>query len=706
MTTKMRNQIGRDVLHHPHQHSYKFVSVKATRSHGRCNDCRRRKKKCDEAKPSCASCVKRKIDCVYATPLTGKGRRNTQMANKMSSISTCQVVSEKNDNIENNDQARSFGSDNSWQLTYRSPGFARDSFTSTSAETVPQNNSKDEEFPLLMGQTHESSSLDLFGASTQASDYMPSSLNDQQLSLMLDLYLSQPVIDGFNHEQFNEAFFSSLVKTISSPPNNFGPASLVGSPQFSKSIAMFSPDLLNKSLVTCLTGSPKNALSRFSTTDLDSSGREFLDNFRYFVSSSEKYNHCLKMFVPLAYKNKAVMYALCGWGGILASSKNHERSKAYITRSNMLCDEAILALQTQGQLADVNEELLYVVVCLSCHILMGSSTGDTKEWKRSFEKLRMILKTIGLANFVRLSKNRSATLWVLNCFFYHDVLKVTTDSKAGTVFPLSEYKSVLSYSFEDVEIDNIELGSPSLGESVTFHTSSVADPFMGCCVGLYIRLGEINNLYDEVSVKSARLYVMYNKLKAEMDLDDDEEYKLNVIRCEEYDQYYNARIEFHDFVEVEASKLIKKIDSTTPSVPVLNNIDDPTECELHLTHFEVMQLTMGLFLRVKVKEMSSLDFEVKRLLLHLYRSMKVLLYTKFSSYLAFPLLVAGAAAAELRDRLSLKVIYLQIIEYSKEANLCRVWDVIQEFWKINPDGARYIDWQTIINKLDWNICTG
>lgn len=101
----------------------------------------------------------------------------------------------------------------------------------------------------------------------------------------------------------------------------------------------------------------------------------------------------------------------------------------------------------------LESDLIDLVVCLTCHTLIASTGGNSDLWKQSFERLYKILRKFGLQEILLMIKDTSIALWVINWFFYQDVLKlikVTNSNKVGPLFSKLEYRKVLNQSFEGV----------------------------------------------------------------------------------------------------------------------------------------------------------------------------------------------------------------------------------------------------------------
>ncbi|VEU20187.1 DEKNAAC101062 [Brettanomyces naardenensis] len=631
--------------------SRRFIEVKSARSHGRCEECKRRKKKCDERKPSCGSCLRRKVSCVYNEPVIYKPK-------KAAKATKVKVKAKRHDDptpVKVSDQ------NSSPPIFVPEPfSLGADPFQSLASFDMGEDDFLD------IKTIIESILRDPNGADEQRS-YATPSLPEETGS--------------------STSSSSSSNSTAITTPSSFGNA--------------FQQRLQQLSMI-----SGKKSKGE---ADMELSARAFLNNFKYFGSDSDKYNRSFSLFLPLAYQNKAVLYAVSGWGMLVLRNGDQLKAVEYLDKSRFLCDEVLDRLQRDPSKID-RLELISLVVCLTCHVLVSSFRGDSAAWKKSFEDLYSTLKWVGLENFFNGVRDSPIGLWVLNCFFYNDVLKVikvTNDKKVGTLFPLSEYHKIISFNFEDIEHsleeDDFEGNGYEYDIPRPANTLDLVDPVMGCCISLFFRLAEVNNLYDLFIVKMRNLIDLCRPLMSEMD-GKSEDFQIDFVRSPQYRYYEDYRVQFHDWIEIHTDRLTKKINETLPRIAALNRIKDPKERELHLTFFRVLQLALLLFLQIKLKEAPPRSMHVKRLMVHCYRNMRQLIVPNFVNRLAFPLLVTGAAACEIRDRVIIKGMYLEMAAISDSPNLRKVWSMMQEFWEINPMGETWDMTQNIINRLDWNIC--
>ena len=696
----------------------RFIPIKSSRSHGGCETCKKRKKKCDQQKPCCGWCAKRHTPCVYKKFVFARHSNtsgsfdvtNSSSLNEFKSGDNA-TASQKTGNLvatsskcENNDNkpkrkkrkissGKKFNkSVQDWKLENvgmsplkRKADMAKTGESSTDISKQDTEISRDQNSQA----TFNLDNIHSGGFSFEA-DFFKGSLNAGADDNFIDI---KNIIESILHP--------SPRKHVNTPPDSTSIelGKIDGQPGNGTFERTFHKNLQELSLLV----GRDNKNEHF---DMDLSARSFLMNFRYFASDSDKYNRSFDLFLPLAYQNEAVFYAVSGWG-LLVLKNGNQKAKAldFLKKSKKLCND--MQKYIEEELPNLDRyNLISLVVGLSCLMFAASSVGDITRWKENFEDLYHTLHKVGLETFFENVKDSPVGLWVLNCFFYNDVLKVvrvTDDQKVGTLFPLSKYKKIINFNFEKMdhtlEADDFEVQDDlNSGEMI-----DIIDPLMGCCIGLFFRMGEINTLYDQFVIKINALDDTWIALSHEM-----EDIKgLNLLeftKSQRYRRYEDMRLIFHDWVKVHTDRLVLRLHNTMPRIIALRTIREPERREYYLTFFRVLQIAMELFLEIKLKESPLKALNVKRLMVHCYRDMRQLIIPDFVRKLTFPLLVVGAAACEKRDRIIIEVMYLEMYKIWKNENLAKIWSIIQEFWKLNPNGDTFDRSQNIINKLDWNIC--
>lgn len=697
----------------------RFIHIKSSRSHGGCETCKRRKKKCDQKKPCCGWCAKRQIECVYkkftfarcsniqsSFKTTNQSHLELECDERQSGYSTTAntrvrnltaLSSEKRKSAvtkprkkrkgRKTDETNSYKI-NVWKLKYMAANSRKDKVKvrescEKSTEICKRSiaTSKGWTSPKPFNSNNVHAGLFSFDADS-SKDPLDSGADDQTIDI-------KGIIESILHPSLGNTQQNSSAGQIRSDR---------GKPPHEMFERTFHKNLQELSLLAC-----EDKSEHF---DMDLSARSFLTNFRYFASDSDKFNRSCDLFLPLAYRNEAVFYAVSGWG-LLVLKNGHQKTKALnlLKKSKKLCNDLQLNIDRHFPVLE-KYNLISLVVGLNCLIFAASSIGDIKMWKENFEDLYHTLHKVGLETFFEKVKDSPVGLWVLNCFFYNDVLKVvrvTNDNKVGTLFPLSKYRKIINFNFE--KMDHLLETDDFRGrdECNSGETIDIVDPLMGCCIGLFFRMGEINTLYDQFTIKINALDDTWISLKDEMNTIDGADL-LQFTRSQRYRRYEDMRLRFHDWVKVRTDRLMECLHNTMPRIIALRTIRESEQREHYLTFFRVLQVAMELFLEIKLKESPLKTLNVKRLMVHCYRDMRQLLIPDFVHRLTFPLLVVGAAACEKRDRIIIEAMYLEMYHIWKNENLTKIWSIIQEFWKLNPNGDTFDRSQNIINKLDWNIC--
>lgn len=577
----------------------KFVgNTKIKRSLLSCDDCRRRKKRCDELKPKCSSCIKRTVECVYTQ------KSNIGKSNKVSKVDSKKL------------------------------------------KIIPQ-----------------------------------------------QLQVKQEV-------DLNHSLFNFLVDSTESPSLSLSPLFQLNIDNISISPFLNSQNLQDIPSYEALDFklSPMNGL----VLDLDFLANSIINSSSNDdLKNSYKFAQMLTILKPLCTRSTSILFS---FAAILLALKNDDRFEQFVFEAKKLSTE--LKLKIDASEDDVNDnDLINYIVTITCLSMIASFTGDSAFWKETFEQLYEILKNANLKHILSVlsnGENKNTVMWVVHWFFQQDlskIIKVTNLKKIGPVFTKLEYQDLL------LEEPNTTPSEIIIDESISPEQKFKIDPILSCCYELYLVLGGINKTYDEFSFRITGLIDYYYKfIKPIMDQLITEEEKIEFLNSETYSKYEDTRIIFHDWVQFNTSRIEDKIVNCTINTSNINNLPD-IEIEKIIKFFTLFQRTILLYLKIKLKELSTPSYEIKQLLLHMFKTLRELSGTNLNDYLLFPLLIVGASVSEYRDRLMVKSIYLHMNESTKfKRNLNEIWKIILDFWEINPNGVTFHMWQNAINKLDWNIC--
>lgn len=610
----------------------RFVDAKTKRSIVSCNECRRRKKRCDEKRPKCSDCIKRDADCTYQ-------KDNDERLGGIYSVVKKKIELKNNteysrdvvvQNIETTRWINYVGKDSTGFQLQEDAG---DGDTECKDET----NSTDGE---AGGEKSENKAV---------------------------------AVSAKPSFEINADFIEMINSTM-----NIGTGMNMGykinvEMGWNKSVELttVNPVQLDLHELSSL------VIEAFKKKNLNTKNNKFIESF--------------KVLVPFANSSAAIKIILSSW--ILIMNNEISQSSQLFHESLRINEELEFKIEYSGEWNEF--DLIDYLVCLIIQNIISSITNNIRIWKLSFEKLFSMLKKIGLKMLkmiIRDKKNKRLLSWVMNWFFYQDIfkmVKVTDKRILGPVFSKKEYYTyICKESNEEDEYGSNEQDIKSY------------------CINLHIILGEINSLYDKFSIRIKdpinRYYKEIYPVMKDLEAAGNDEELIRFVNSEMYLRYEMIRSKFHDWVQETTSLLEKKIVSC--SIEAGGSATYPINKDL-LEYFELMKLSVLLYMKFKIKELSAPSYEIKNIVLKIFSKFRNLVDNrKFNNSLLFPLLIVGANVCEERDRIMVKGFYRVIKDNSECINIEQVWKIILEFWKLNPNGLSFEMWQNIINKYDWNVC--
>lgn len=614
----------------------RFVDTQNRRSTLSCNECRRRKKRCDETRPQCQACKRRKVKCVFAE----KAPPEREIAREL----------ELEDKENENDHA-------------------------------------------------EACSMSV---------------------IVLNESISKPLKTPELQVQVQPSSFLSTTPPINSPSNfNF-----IISPTFHTNIPDFTIDPISIS-APLITWSPNMNfdLAHQSDEEIDSIARQIVDS-TICMTNNVKFSKSFAILLPLTYTSRSILITLAAW--ILNIQSTNDFALRLLDLSLRISRDIEYRIDYIGGWNE--DDLIEYITLLTCHTLISGALNDTQLWKCSFERLYYVLRKIGLdmiINMLNKPQNRDIFNWVINWFFYQDVLKmikVTNNRVLGPMFSKNEYMKFIT--------------APTKG---TTNVDTVWNRCVDSTLHLLIAMGEINALYDLYALKIRKPIDHYlTNIKPKLDELEEigaEDALIEYVNSEEYLHYEHLRSEFHDWIHEKTAVLELRIRDCEIN-GVHGKADTDVDVDMDM-YFNAMKLSVLLYMKFKLKELSATSWETKQLVLQIFKRMRWLLADRtkaaqFCNQLSFPLLMLGANVCEERDRVMIRGFYKKLTEASTDVEasattttttttttsstpssvtssatsgtLQQVWKMILEFWELNPNGVSFDSWQNIINKYDWNVC--
>ncbi|QPG75181.1 hypothetical protein FOA43_002530 [Brettanomyces nanus] len=366
----------------------------------------------------------------------------------------------------------------------------------------------------------------------------------------------------------------------------------------------------------------------------------------------QEFNYYSKIYIPLAFKEKAVLYTLVGWGCRMRKNRNlsyqvqNPEADGYMNLVNRI-------ILKNNSLLD-KEKFITNFVCYMLFVCMEISYGDTLRWSQYFTCcFKMINRMPGNFKYLLNECSVEGTLLAEN-FAYFDVL-ASQSNENGTFFPIADYRELFSFS------------------------RNIHDPLQGCIRPVILLIGEIVSLLVESSA-----------LNVSLDLSE----------CDKY--------EMASKMMERSSELDNEIKFARPDLTCLQYPKSHDELEYHLTLFEVYQLSAQIYLREVIRKLPPIVPEMEVLGYNLREDLKILVqYKQLQKSLAFPMLLLGTSSTVKSDREDVKRMFETLIQNCGYlSSYQKLWIVVQKIWELNKDGSLYVDWFKVTGQFGWRLNLG
>ncbi|KAG7828216.1 hypothetical protein KL920_003943 [Ogataea angusta] len=418
---------------------------------------------------------------------------------------------------------------------------------------------------------------------------------------------------------------------------------------------------------------PSNVL----TQSLDETGRLFLDHYISFITKeitichSQESNFFFSYILRLAAQDSAVLNGIVAWGGMFLLGSQNEEARGYFAKSLALAQTRRQQIAAQPTLRD------FMALATCFLVLVGAeiSTGDIKFWYHIFLQLRDAFSEYGgLRRFFEDTKHANEGKWIISNYFFHDV-NATRTVLSGTHEDINTYREIFQ-GHKILETDEYGL-----------------DPFQGSAAELFVIYGEINDKRKELKDLEMRIRVL------ELSGDESAAKKTVLLNQEKHDFCLAA------FEELE-SRVLQSRPSFKQLEPISNNRD---LLALHLTWFELHQITMRLYLRMVVKKTDFRDPEMVALREHADRLLDIVIGTRMQSILCLTLMIAGVVHCDEASRADIAAKYERLVRSFEVKNVQNCWLVVQRCWEIEDDLLRrgepcYVDWCDVVEDFGWEFC--
>lgn len=366
----------------------------------------------------------------------------------------------------------------------------------------------------------------------------------------------------------------------------------------------------------------------------------------------QEFNYYSRIYVPMAFKEKAVLYTLVGWGCRMRKNRNlsyqveNKEADKYIQLVNSIIDENNILLD--------RGKFITNFVCYMLLVCMEISYGDTLRWSHYFTCcFKMINRMPGDFKYLFTQCSSEGAVLAEN-FAYFDVL-ASQSNENGTFYPIDDYRELFSSS------------------------SSMHDPLQGCIRPLILLIGEIVSLLVEFSSMNV---------------------SLEMPECDKYD--------FLSKMMERSSDLDHRIKFARPDLTCLHFLKSRDEMEYHLTLFEAYQLSAQIYLREVIRKLPPVVPEMEVLAYNLREDMKFLVNCKrLQKILAFPMLLLGTSSTGKNDRAEVEQMFDKLIQSCGYlSSYQKLWIVVQKIWELNKSGALYVDWFKVTREFGWRLNLG
>lgn len=369
----------------------------------------------------------------------------------------------------------------------------------------------------------------------------------------------------------------------------------------------------------------------------------------------QEFNYYSKIYIPIAFKEKSVLYTLVGWGCRMRKNVNLNFQIENVEADNYI--NKVNDLISQNQLNLDREKFITNFVCYMLLVCMEISFGDTSKWSHYFTCcFNMINKMPGNFRYLYSTCSIEGNLLAEN-FAYFDVL-ASQSNENGTFYPMSDYHDLFSQNNT---------------------TKIVHDPLQGCIRPVILLIGEIVSMLVE-----------YSSLQVSLDLPE----------CDKY-EVINKMLDRSD-------KLDKLIRFAKPDLSCLQYLNSPDELESHLTLFEVYQLASQIYLREVIRKIPPVVPEIQVLAYNLREDLKFLIKSsKLKNSLAFPMLLLGISSTSNDDRKEVSRMFKSLIQSCGYlSSYQKLHIVVQKIWNLNNNGSLYVDWFRVTKQLGWRLNLG
>ncbi|KAL6449729.1 UGA3 Transcriptional activator protein UGA3 [Candida maltosa Xu316] len=386
-------------------------------------------------------------------------------------------------------------------------------------------------------------------------------------------------------------------------------------------------------------------------------------------------NSYQKVFLPLAHKDKGVLYAILAWSGFHLGGHWSDEGVKYLEYALDHLNKTALDKPGGYDRQNTLNKLATLMILCAAEICKG----DVKNWSIYLHwGWKLLASNGGILNFNQSKEEH----WLISNFAYHDLL-ASSSIERGTYFPSEQ------------DDQGFSMGS--------------LNPLLGISKNLYRIIGDISTLLYESRKKLDEFYSREFKGSPSEDGTTTEQDEQENNNNDDDDDDGESEISDHGrasnvltSVISKVKQLEKEIDDSKPATKDLINLTDQ-ELELQLTLFEAFQLSAKLFLRQSIMKCNPSMLESQVLNNDLVKCLDILVGTSVQASLVFPIFISGIHCVSKYDQESMRHRINKFIKLYGLWNVSRISFVLHKIWKENPDGSKVVDWHNSLKELGWDI---
>lgn len=371
------------------RNGYPKLSLKRARSRSGCFTCRKRKKRCDEARPVCGACRRLDIECQYPPP--GKENRNSRRR-----LQDAAHIEFRSNEMGD---AHPLHFPLSQLMTFKPAGILDD----------------DASTGLGLGMTR------LMGSTSLAEDVPPE--GSPHLA-------SADPLDPFDLLELNESDGDEIPISAAAEQKLKGQSPFPGS-MVIPTDSIKADSNLSTDLEVTVSYAPSTEELKRNYPDLGDDGVQLFEYFRdkqSLLMSVSPLNYFRSVYLVFALRCRAVLYALLAWAGFHAG--RDDLGKEFFDESSRL-------ILDENSNDVTKEELLASILILAAAKIFS---GDIKYWHDYMKWAASVIQSHGgIFSFME----SDSVKWLLKNFAYKEILR-SSSSRLPALFTSAEFEYIFA----------------------------------------------------------------------------------------------------------------------------------------------------------------------------------------------------------------------------------------------------------------------